>query len=172
MTRELHTKYASMVKKQGARKLICAQIRIGGAGQGFRDAVFNERNVTRLFWSFMRRTFIGNMTSGEYMIFITSDHKDVVDEAIVEFGSSRVLNYPGEFAHLDKERQSGEASCTRVEKVFIDFHLMSRCDMAVISRSGYGVQSVLHGKRTRPPELFFQYSNGRFTHIFNQYRYF
>lgn len=129
--------------RQGARltnktQIICAQIRIGGKRPNVAfDYKYNDLDVTKLFWKFIRDRFISEIKDNDWKLFITTDTEQVENEAIREFGDERIIKIPGLFTHIDRESNLGN-DCYRVEKTILDFHFMQNCDMAVISKSGYG----------------------------------
>ena len=140
----LETKY-NHIKQQaylnhGNMIIYCAQIRIGGQRANVaNDARFNQRNVTKLFWQFIRNNFIRNESSANdnWKLFVTSDLEEVEMEAISEFGIDKVIRIDGINSHLGREKHLSN-DCTRVEKPILDFHFLQNCDKAVISKSGFG----------------------------------
>lgn len=119
-------------------QIICAQIRIGGKRPNVEfDYEYNDLSVTKLFWKFIRETFISQIKDDDWKLFITTDIEQVSDEAIREFGDTKVIKIPGLFTHIDRESNMGN-DCYRIEKTILDFHFMQNCDKAVISKSGYG----------------------------------
>jgi len=136
----LDTKY-NLIKQQAfanKSKIYCAQIRIGGKRPDVAfDANFNHRNVTKLFWQFIRNNFIPKDDLENWKLFITSDLEEVETEAINEFGIDKVIRIDGINTHMGREKQLSN-DCTRIEKPILDFHFVQNCDKAVISKSGFG----------------------------------
>jgi hypothetical protein len=133
---EKYLKFLKIAKPNNETKLICAQIRVGGKRPNVEfDAVFITRNKTKIYWNYIRQHFIKNLT--DYRIFITSDTKDVEQEAIKEFGKDFVLFNDGLNYHLDRI-ESLELNFDILDKIFLDFHSLQNCDMAFISSSGFG----------------------------------
>ena len=122
-------------------QLFCAQIRIGGQRPNVAfDAQFNNLNVSKLFWKFMRENFTKIMNQSNninWKIFVTSDTESVELEAIDEFGKDKVIRISGVNSHIDREPNLGN-NCSRIEKPIMDFHFLQNCDKAVISYSGFG----------------------------------
>lgn len=163
---ELEEKYEnilSQAKRTNSTKIICAQVRIGGVRPNVRfDFQFNRRDVSLLFWKFIRKKFLN--LEKDYKIFVSTDLESVYEEAEKEFGKENMIKIPGLYTHIDREQFLGE-DCQRVEKSILDFHFMQNCDYAVISDSGYGkLAQILMKNRT----YVYIYKNGQFEIVNNQ----
>jgi hypothetical protein len=157
----LETKYQHIKQQAYSNhenmKLYCAQIRIGGQRPDVPyDAYFNPRNITKLFWQFIRDNFIEN---ADWKLFVTSDLEEVEMEAISEFGVDRVVRIDGINSHVGREKQSNN-DCTRIEKPILDFHFLQNCDKAVISNSGFG-QFATWNRENPDKDLFVLGTNWR-----------
>ena len=130
--------FLKLAKPNSETKLICAQIRLGGSNRKNHasDWKFNERNVTKLVWEFIRKTFLSKV-SHNYKIFVTTDDEDVEKEALEQFGSSQLVINSGDIIHIDRDVRNLN-DCSKIEKTILDFHCLQNCDMAVISKSGFG----------------------------------
>ena len=130
--------FLKLAKPNSETKLICAQIRLGGSNRKNHasDWKFNERNVTKLVWEFIRKTFLSKV-SHNYKIFVTTDDEDVEKEALEQFGSSQLVINSGDIIHIDRDVRNLN-DCSKIEKTILDFHCLQNCDMAVISESGFG----------------------------------
>jgi hypothetical protein len=136
---ERYNEFLKEAKPDNETKLICAQIRIGGARPNVAfDVQFTSRNNSKLFWMFIRDSFINVNIKQKYKIFVTTDTESVETEAIDEFGRENVVKIDGPFIHIDREEIGNISDCSRVEKVILDFHAIQNCDIAIISQSGYG----------------------------------
>lgn len=139
LTKNLDEKYQEFLKRAKPNKdslLICAQVRIGGSREHVsNDENFTQRNNTVIYWNHIRNVFIQNNTN--YMIFLTTDTKQIEDEARKEFGNDKIIINDGINAHLDRESNLG-SNCSKIEKTFLDFHSLQNCDKAIISESGFG----------------------------------
>ncbi len=137
--------------------LICAQVRIGGSREHVsNDENFTQRNNTVIYWNHIRNVFIQNNTN--YMIFLTTDTKQIEDEARKEFGNDKIIINDGINAHLDRESNLG-SNCSKIEKTFLDFHSLQNCHMAIISESGFGKLGVFN--RNYPNENLAMFSSMR-----------
>jgi len=135
----LEEKY-DLIKKQAnlnkKTKIYCAQIRIGGRRPNVeKDLQFNDRNITKTFWKFIRDKFIKDTKN--WRLFVTSDMDEVEMEAIEEFGEDKVIRILGTNSHVGREKNLGN-NCSRVEKPILDFHFLQNCDKAAISQSSFG----------------------------------
>ena len=147
--------FMKIAKPDNETKLICAQIRIGGARPNVKyDNEFLPRNSSKLFWNFIRETFINVYPRIKYKIFITTDTESVEEESIKEFGED-IVKIDGDFIHIDREEYGNTNDCTRSEKVILDFHALQFCDMAIISPSGFGRYGVAN--RINPAKDLYMY---------------
>lgn len=66
---ELKLEYDELLKlRNNTTNLICAQIRIGGVRENVKyDFQFNERNVSMLFWDFIRKNLIQGISFTNYL---------------------------------------------------------------------------------------------------------
>lgn len=120
-------------------------MRIGGTRPNvFYDEEQTPRNFSTFYWKFIGEKLIANLTS-KYRIFVTADTEAVEKEAIEQFGTEKVIVIPGISAHVDRESNQKE-NCSRYEKIVMDFWMLSYCDKALISDSGFGVFGILQTK--------------------------
>ena len=143
LSESLEAKYENFIKiaKLNHSKLICAQIRIGGRRKHVAfDAFFTKIENTKYYWDYIRSYFIKNDTN--YKLFVTSDSKHAVLEAAKIFGLKHVVANNGLYLHLDREKTG--RSYELVEKIYLDFHCLQNCDMAIISESGFGKLGLLN----------------------------
>ena len=132
-------KQANLNAYENKPQIFCAQIRIGGTSEHVQgDLQFNNRNVSKLFWDYIRKKFIKRATrlNQEWKLFVTSDREDVEIEAIEEFGSHKVIRIEGLNTHVGHEAKLGN-NCSRIEKPILDFHFLQNCDKAVITNGSY-----------------------------------
>ena len=135
----IYNKFLSEAKPDNETKLICAQIRIGGARPNVAfDQQFMPRNSSKLFWNFIREKFLNANLKQKFKLFITTDTQAVEEESIVEFDAKNVVRIEGPFIHIDREEVGNISDCSKIEKVILDFHAIQACDVAIISQSGYG----------------------------------
>jgi len=105
---------------------------------------FNDKNVTKIFWKFIRNDLIAKLELKNYKIFITTDDEDVQKEAFDEFGSDKVVTNEGEILHIDRDVDNLN-DCNRIEKTILDFHSLQNCDIGIAS-SGYGKMGLWNRK--------------------------
>ena len=136
---ETYNKFVKQAKPDNETMLICAQIRIGGARPNVAfDSEFMPRNNSKLFWNFIRETFLNKNPKKKFKLFITTDTESVETESIDEFGESNIVKIEGPFIHIDREEVGNVNNCSKIEKVILDFHALQLCDAVIISQSGYG----------------------------------
>jgi hypothetical protein len=129
----------SEAKPDNETILICTQIRIGGVRPNVKwDSEFMPSNSSKLFWKFIRETFLDKNPEQKYKLFVSTDTEAVEKESLLEFGEDMIVKIDGPFVHIDREEVGNVNNCSRVEKVILDFHALQLCDIAIISQSGYG----------------------------------
>ena len=153
MSNGFKRKFQTYLPKFGDRMTLCAQIRMGGDAKEFQEREMNPKNATSIVWPLLRQEFIKNMRPEQYRLFITSDSEDVMTKAVKEFGDQLVTT-TGFYIHLDKDRHPKHSCMIRALRLFLDFHLMEQCDKVIISHSGFGIMSVVHGPKS-PQIVYF-----------------
>ncbi len=142
LTPSLQKRYNEFLKEakpDNQTKLICAQVRIGGARPNVHhDKQFASLNNSKYFWDFIRNKFLYPNPQLKYKIFVTSDTKAVQNECIEEFGKENIVKIDGPFTHIDRDKFVDKNDCSRFDKVILDFHALQNCDIAIIGRGGYG----------------------------------
>ena len=150
--------------------LICAQIRVGSkTGKNNQDLFFMARNQTSVYWDLIKTEFIQKLyEKGNYKIFVTSDREDVKEEAVQLFGQHKVIATRNSSMHFGIDiSQSNDPRCPNLENVLYDFNLLSNCDAAAVSHSGFGIMAMLN--RPDPNKNFFIYSLEDQTILKNSY---
>ena len=130
---QLETEYESLIKNlkpTSESKLICAQIRIFN---------YKESSMVKLFWKFIQNNFIKN-NEQNYKIFVTSDKAYIIDESIKVFGAEHAFGLKNNSFHINYIQKR----CDYTMKLILDFKLLSMCDMAVVSHSGFGMVGLLN----------------------------
>ena len=138
-------------------QLFCAQIRIGGKRENVvSDLQFNNRNVTKLFWNFIKENFIKSSTTLEqnWKLFVTSDIEEAELEAVEEFGNDKVIRIKGLNTHVGRESKLGN-NCSRIEKPILDFHFLQNCDKAVVSKGSYFGLIGLYNRKKGNKDIHF-----------------
>jgi len=158
-----YKQFLKLAKPTVNTKLLCVQIRIGGTNRKghANDFKFNERNITKLIWSFIRNNLLNNkiiLNNDDYKIFITTDDELVQQEAFNEFGQNKVVTNNGEIVHIDRDVHDLKDDCTRIEKTILDFHSFSNCDFALVS-SQFGEMAAWN--RKNPLENIYMISQNK-----------
>ena len=79
---------------------------------------------------------------GEHVrFFVASDSRRFSERASELFGD-RFVRTEGEVVHVDKPGKDRRAACEGFTKVLADQHLLSTCDVLVLSKSGLGRQAA------------------------------
>ena len=145
--------------------LICAQIRIGGkkGPTGILDDIFTNRKETHKFWDLIRTKFINNNNNNRnYLIYVTSDIQEIKSEAKKQFGSDLVLTNDKSSIHIERDFNRLETTCDKQQNsIILDFHLLSRCNKAVVSQSGFGILGVWN--RPEPNKDLYIFTNQNLT---------
>lgn len=145
--------YLIKAKLSRSTKLICTQVRIGGARPNVAfDRDITPRNFSVYYWDFIRERFLKKIGNQDYRIFVTADMESVEKEAMDVFGKEKVIVIDGVSAHVDRESGFKE-NCTRFEKIAMDFYMLGHCDMALVSDSGFGIFGIL--REHLPDENYF-----------------
>ena len=145
--------FRAIAKPNLNAKLFCVQIRIGGARPNVdEDIVFLQHEKTKLFWNFIKNTFIRDESN--YKIFITSDTESVVNEGLQEFGYDKVVYINGMYTHIDKGPAS--KNCHQHFKTILDLHAFQLCDKVLVGRGEYGLMG--NYLRNYPFDDFYRYS--------------
>ncbi|CAF1015267.1 unnamed protein product [Brachionus calyciflorus] len=71
-----------------------------------------------------------------------------------------MLSIDGDYIHLDRSYINNKKDCSRANKVYLDFHVMQYCDMAVIGSGGFGYTAMLN--RPEPLKNLYRFSNKKF----------
>jgi hypothetical protein len=157
-------------KNKPGYKLICAQVRMGGQTAGkSSDHVFSNQGTSKLFWKFIKQNFLtkSKLNGSNYMIYVTSDNNKVKQEARNYFGAKKVVTFEKSNFHIDFDLNDSQNSrvtkadkCKLVSNILLDFHMLSECDMAVASHSGFGMLGLWN--RPDPGKDLYVYSNKQF----------
>lgn len=135
-------------------KLVCAQVRIGGG----KDFNFLSLNNTKNYWSFIREKFLTNLN--DYKLFVTSDSKQVIDEAYGEFGEEHLLGFKNHSTHIDMVNSTkNDDQCKQISELYLDFRMLSQCHMGVVSQSNFGIFGIMNRKEKDYEKNFYIYSN-------------
>jgi len=150
-----YDKIYNLAKPSPDSKLFCAQVRIGGKAiknvNSFDDFAFMQVNKSENYWRYIDDNFISKGDQN-YKVFVTSDNQEVIKMALEHFGSDRLVNTANNTFHIDK--QSNNKKCNQAVGLFVDFNMLSQCDMGVLSHSGYGMVPILN----KEPETWSHFS--------------
>ena len=80
-------------------------------------------------------------TASNVRFFVTSDSTRFLDQAEDVFGD-RFVRTEGTVVHMDRPNQIEKAGCDSFTKVLVDQHLLSTCDVLVVSKSNLSGQAA------------------------------
>jgi hypothetical protein len=134
--------------------LLCGHLRIGRNPSNPKDVIFPHREQ-------MNITVLKFLLSRPGRVFITTDSREVQQLARKLFSTnknqpSRLIEINGTIAHID--RDWNYLACESLEKTILDFHALSYCHLAVISKSSFGHLAIM--RRIHPYEELYLYCNG------------
>ncbi|CAH1799884.1 unnamed protein product [Owenia fusiformis] len=114
--------------------LICAQIRMGVNPSIPHDVgpPRNKLEFLSVVWEFLSQF----NNSDQHRIFITTDSEDVRQTAKRLFPNT-IVDTEGIITHVDRTPNRSQA-CQGMQKVSLDFHIQTYCDVLMISRSNFG----------------------------------
>lgn len=153
----LFKKTIKKAKPNKNSKLICAQIRIGGNG----DLQFTAKENSKKYWQFIKN----NLTSklNDYKLFVTTDTPELIDEANQVFGNDTVIAFKERSFHISRKvgrtENLNETECDRIAEIYLDFFMLGKCDMGVVSHSGFGLIGILNRKELKDLKNFYVFTN-------------
>lgn len=134
-TAEMQMKLDSFLQKgkpNNRSQLVCAQVRMGRNPTIPRDtSVRNKPSTLKAIWNFFDK--FKNQQNTRF--FVTSDSENVRQEAYRRF-PRQITDTEGPIIHPVKSKLKG--ICKGFTKMILDQYVLSKCDVLVISRSGYG----------------------------------
>jgi hypothetical protein len=110
----------------------------------------------------MNITVLKFLQSRPGRIFISTDSGEVQQLARKLFSTnnknqpSRLIEINGTIAHID--RDWNYLACESLEKTILDFHALSYCHLAVISKSSFGHLAII--RRIYPYQELYLYCDG------------
>ncbi|XP_050408083.1 uncharacterized protein LOC126823338 [Patella vulgata] len=147
LTADLERSYQNFMKRTNGRKLVCAQVRMGG-NPSMPNDLRNRNDMDHVIdiLDFFRKYDDPKL----FRIFVTTDAEQV--RVIVKQSfPDVVMDTEGVIAHVDQEKDQ-QKSCEGFKKVILDQHILSTCDVLVISYSGVGRHAAW--VRGTPTDLF------------------
>ncbi|ESO95792.1 hypothetical protein LOTGIDRAFT_160339 [Lottia gigantea] len=125
--------FMNRAKPDEQTKLICAHIRRGKSATIPSDPVrANDKDVVNA-WEFLS----AYNDSSIYKLFIATDSDAVNREAKIRF-SKQIVENAGNIIHVDRKNQEHRVeTCDDFRKVITDQQILSRCDVLLISHSGF-----------------------------------
>ncbi|CAH1782519.1 unnamed protein product, partial [Owenia fusiformis] len=118
-------------------QLVCAQIRMGHNPSVPQDETKrNKKEWLPLLWDFLSLYNI----SRKYKLFVTTDSQEVREQSQRLFPDV-LHDTEGRITHIDRYDNQSEA-CKGMEKTILDFTILSKCDILVVSRSNFGTYSA------------------------------
>ena len=140
-------------------RLICGHVRFAGNAGNFPDT--QRRHTTAHGKTLLNFLQTFDPASSKYNIsragdvfgtsaavkasnvrfFVTSDSTSFLDQAEDVFGD-RLIRTEGRVVHMDRPNQIEKAGCDSFTKVLVDQHLLSTCDVLVVSKSNLSGQAA------------------------------
>lgn len=154
----MNKRIESTIKKfipNNTTKLVCAQIRLGTNPTIPLDfRVRNKYSSVGAVWKFLQKY----NDSSTYKIFVTTDSQ-IVRQSAKKLFSKQIVDVEGAIVHVDSyEPGRDEFACGGFEKALLDQHVLSLCDVLVISRGGFGFNAIYVRKKS---SSIFIFHNGK-----------
>ncbi|XP_033724738.1 uncharacterized protein LOC117314752 [Pecten maximus] len=118
---------------QHVPKLACAHIRMGGSETIIGDNKQTDERQLKYIWNLLM-----TMKNESYHIFLATDAEYVRDRAKALF--KHILEADGRILHVDWGAK-GEGLVGGYRKVVVDFLVLTKCDVLVLTKSGFGIMS-------------------------------
>ncbi|CAH1777442.1 unnamed protein product [Owenia fusiformis] len=128
---ELQKKLEDFLHSTKNKSLVCAQIRIGKNPTIPNDPTRNKPEFLPIIWDFLAQY----NNSIKYKIFVTTDSENIRQSAKRLFPTT-IADTEGVITHTDRSNQN--QACQGMQKVALDFNILSHCDVLIISRSNFG----------------------------------
>lgn len=123
------------------RKLVCAHMRIGSDAISNDVRLFHRHDEFSVLASFLARY----NDSSRYRLVVTSDSQKIIELTKAQFPTVVVGNVDGPLAHIDKT--SDGSACEGFKRALLEQHILSSCDLLVLSESGFSkVAAFLRGR--------------------------
>ncbi|XP_060075460.1 uncharacterized protein LOC132555129 [Ylistrum balloti] len=119
---------------QNVPKLACAHIRMGGSDTIPGDDTHTEGKQLKHVWNFLKA-----MEARHYSIFIATDAQIVREKANALF--KHLLEAEGRILHIDWGA-TGDDLVNGYKKVVVDFFVLTKCDVLVLTMSGFGMMAA------------------------------
>ncbi|XP_069131598.1 uncharacterized protein [Argopecten irradians] len=120
---------------QNVTKLACAHIRMGRSETiAFDDKHTDEKQVKHI-WHFLKTI----EEKDNYSIFVATDAQFVRNTAKALF--NQFLEVDGRILHIDR-RPNGQGIVDGYRKVVLDFFVLTKCDVLVLTKSGFGMMAA------------------------------
>ena len=142
-------------KIRDRQKLICSHIRTGKNPTMPNDnnRHFGVPNVSAIF-SFLK-TYDD---IGQYAIYVATDSENIRQLARTNFTNSLTTSLP--IVHVDRVRkQQTEVACEGLFAVLLEQHILSRCDLLLLTRSNMGAMAAYMS--STPQTLYIFYHENR-----------
>ncbi|XP_021343206.1 uncharacterized protein LOC110443352 isoform X2 [Mizuhopecten yessoensis] len=119
---------------QNVTKLACAHIRMGGSATIRGDDKHTDEKQLEHIWNALK-----TMEASNYSIFIATDADFVRERAKSLF--NHLLEVEGRILHTDWGAK-GEGLKGGYRKVVVDFFVLTKCDVLILTKSGFGIMSA------------------------------
>ena len=139
-------------KIKDGQSLICSHVRIGKNPTMPNDnnRRFGLPNVSAIF------NFLKAYDDKEkYAIYIATDAENIRQEAKNNFTNSLTTDLP--IVHVDRVRkQQADIACEGVFASFVEQYILSRCDLLLLTHSGFGVMAAYLSTKQQTLFIFYQ----------------
>ena len=138
-----------MEKVVRPQKLICSHIRYGGNPSIPRDNVrrAGRPNVTTII-QFLK----AYDDPSKYIVYVASDADEIKQYVMEHFTSRFTVDMP--IVHIDHVTYVKSNTCEGLYVVLLEQYLLSKCDLLVLTRSGYGVKAAFMSDKNQDLYLY------------------
>ncbi|CAD5118173.1 DgyrCDS6904 [Dimorphilus gyrociliatus] len=133
------------------KPLICAHVRTGGGKTIPGDSARGRMFGTKTLWAFLQEKLLFDKFK-DAKVFLATDNDAVREEFKKTFGHVGT-EISGNIVHIDRWGSQKRtihdkaAACHGMDKVLLDFEIMSECDLLVITwRSGFSTMPALRNR--------------------------
>ncbi|XP_033753753.1 uncharacterized protein LOC117337075 [Pecten maximus] len=125
------------IRKNTSRsKTACAHLRIGGNPSMRNDHPRIDKNALKTIWS-----FLDQFDSNIYNIFVATDDETVRKTARERYKNT-FIDIQGSIMHIDQSSYRQGDVCEGFKKQLLDFLFLTKCDVLVLSNSGFGMMAA------------------------------
>ncbi|OWF54905.1 uncharacterized protein LOC110466771 [Mizuhopecten yessoensis] len=119
---------------QNVTKLACAHISMEGSNTKIGGEKHRDKKQLKHVWNLLK-----TMTKNNYSIFVATDAQSVQNTAKELF--KNLLETKGRIVNTDRHA-SGDGSVSAFRKTVLDFFVLTKCDVLILTNSGFGMMSA------------------------------